>query len=87
MVTVSLDDPANRPAVQKFLADSRATSENFLSSYGVGPAAFDAFKIDDGALPHARLYDRQGTLQRTFSSGGKTIDSETVERAVIDLLK
>ncbi len=45
VITVSLDDPDNEPAVRKFLTQSKATTENFLSPYGVGPAAFTAFGI------------------------------------------
>ena len=87
VITISLDDPANEPAVRKFLAQSKATTENFLSPYGVGPAAFKAFGIDDGSLPHVRVYDRQGKLAKTFHSGGKTIDANEIERAVEALLK
>jgi thiol-disulfide isomerase/thioredoxin len=86
VITVSLDDRGNGPAVRKFLAQHTATSENFLSPYGVSPAAFTAFGIDDGALPHVRIYDRQGKLQRTFQSGGKTIDAKEIERTVEKLL-
>lgn len=86
VITISLDDPDNEPAVRKFLAQSKAPTENFLSPYGVGPAAFTAFGIADGALPHVRIYDRQGKLQRTFRSGGKTIDAKEIERTVEKLL-
>jgi thiol-disulfide isomerase/thioredoxin len=87
VVTLSFDDPDNRPAVRRFLAEQAATMENFLSLYGVGPAAFSAFSIDDGALPHVRLYDRQGKLRQTFTSGGRTIDPVEVDRAVKGLLE
>ena len=87
VITVSLDNTDNRPAVQQFLDDSNATMENFLSVYGVGPFAFTAFGIDDGALPHMHLYDRQGKLHRTFSSGGGPIDPRQIEQAVETLIK
>jgi len=87
VITVSLDDPDNRPAVQKFLVQNAATTKNFLSPYGVGPAAFSAFGIEDGALPHVRIYDRQGKLHRTFQSGGKTINAQKIDEAVEKLLK
>jgi thiol-disulfide isomerase/thioredoxin len=87
VVTVSLDDPDNDAAVRKFLVGQKATMENFLSSYGISPAAFDALGIADGSLPHVRLYDRQGKLQRTFASGGKSVDPEEVELAAERLLK
>jgi thiol-disulfide isomerase/thioredoxin len=86
VVTVSLDDPDNRPAVLKSLIRNQATTENYLATYGVGPAAFTAFAIDDGALPHVRLYGRDGKLHRTFASGGKQLDAEEVERSVGEVL-
>jgi thiol-disulfide isomerase/thioredoxin len=86
VITISLDDPDNRPAVQKFLDQKGAEMENYIAVYGVGPAAFTAFDIDDGALPHLRVYDRQGKLRRTFTSGGKTIDSKDLERTVEGLM-
>lgn len=87
VITVSLDDPDDPEAVRAFLAKAGATTENCLASYGVGSAAFDAFGIDDGALPHVRIYDRRGELRRSFSSGGKTIEPNEVRRAVEELLK
>lgn len=87
VVTISLDDPDSRPAVRRFLAERAAATENFLSLYGVGPAAFSAFGINDGALPHVRLYDRQGKLRRTFVSGGQTIESKKIEQEIEALLK
>jgi thiol-disulfide isomerase/thioredoxin len=86
VVTVNLDDPDRRSAVQKLLADQQATMDNYLSVYGVGPAAFMAFGIEDGALPHLRLYDRQGKLHRAFASGGNSLDAKEIEHAVAELL-
>ena len=85
--TVSLDDPGNEPAVRRFLDKQQAGTENFLAVYGVGPEAFTAFGIEDGALPHVRLYDRRGKLHRDFASGGQTIDPRAIERAVEQMLE
>jgi thiol-disulfide isomerase/thioredoxin len=87
VITVSLDDPANEPAVRKFLIAKGATTANFLSTYGVGSKTFDAFKIEDGALPHVQLYDRHGKLFKTFASGGHAIDPKELEEAVEKLLE
>jgi thiol-disulfide isomerase/thioredoxin len=86
VIAVSLDDLDNGAAVRKFLGPSGATVENYLAVYGVGPAAFTAFEIDDGALPHVRLYDRRGKLHKTFASGGKAIDPEQAQRAVAEMI-
>lgn len=88
VLTVSLDEVAQLAAVRRVLAGNHALEmQNFLSSYGVGPEAFDAFGIDDGALPHLRLYDAQGKLHRVFGSGGNTVEAADVRRAVESLLK
>jgi thiol-disulfide isomerase/thioredoxin len=87
VVTVSLDDPADQQAVGRFLADKGAATENFLSSYALGPDAFTAFGINDGALPHLRVYDAEGKLHKTFASGGRMIDPKTVDSAVEEVLK
>ena len=82
VVAVSIDDAADEAAVRETLAESGASGEQYLASYGVGPAAFEAFGIDDGALPHLKLYDREGRLHRAISSGGKPLDKAAIDRAV-----
>jgi thiol-disulfide isomerase/thioredoxin len=82
VITVSLDETADERIVRNVLAKNRLTGDNLLSTYGVGSAAFRSFKITNGALPHLRLYDRQGNLRYTFASGSQNIDAEEVERAV-----
>ena len=46
-----------------------------------------AFGIADGALPHVRIYDAEGRLRKTFTSGGRMIDPKEIESAVEELLK
>jgi len=87
VITVSLDDPDNEPAVGRFLGRNEAYMENFLGRYGVGPEAFAAFGIDDGALPHLKLYGRDGRLLASFASSGGLIDPKEVQRAVEAALK
>jgi thiol-disulfide isomerase/thioredoxin len=88
VIAVSMDDPAAAAAVRGFLTRQGATDENlgFLSRYGIGPEAFEAFTIEDGALPHLRLYDRKGRLHRVFASGGRVIDTGELDRAIEKLL-
>lgn len=81
VISVSMDDPDNLPAVRQFLTRQGATFPNFLSRDGAGPRSFETFGIDDGALPHFRLYDRQGSLLRKFL-GGAGIDPRQIDRAV-----
>jgi thiol-disulfide isomerase/thioredoxin len=86
VVSVSMDGPENRDAALRFLRDHRATFENFISRYGVGSEAFDAFNIGDGALPHLKLYDREGRLRKSLVSGGQSLDHEEIETAIDELL-
>lgn len=60
-IAVSFDDPAEEQTVREFLAQHRADFSNLISSYDLGPAAFEAFDINQ--VPHFRLYDRQGKLR------------------------
>ena len=64
-----------------------ATFENFISRYGVGSEGFEAFDIADYALPHLKIYDRNGRLQKTFASGGQSLAPEQIDLAVADLWK
>jgi thiol-disulfide isomerase/thioredoxin len=88
VITMSLDDPDQHAAVNKALVKAGATAtENYLSPYGVGPAAFSAYAIDQGALPLLRLYDRNGQLRKTLSVAKKPIAPEEIDRAVESLVK
>jgi thiol-disulfide isomerase/thioredoxin len=87
VISVSMDDPDNRNAVLRFLCDHRATFENYISRYGVGSEGFEAFDVSDGALPHLKLYDRDGRLRKTFVSGGQTLDQEKIDAAIDELFK
>ncbi len=82
VMSVSMDDPEDEPAVRAFLEKHHAAFPNFLSRYGTGSRGFEAFEIEDGSVPFYRLYDRQGKLVRTFSSGGQQIDLDELDRAV-----
>ena len=87
VISVSMDDAENQAAVLRFLRGHRASFENFISEYGLGSEGFDAFDINDGALPHLKLYDRNGRPWKTFASGGQPLDPDQIERAVDELLK
>ena len=86
VISVSMDDAESREAVLRFLRDRRATFENFISQYGLGSEGFDAFDINDGALPHLKLYGRDGRLRRTFASGGQPLVPAQIECAAEELL-
>jgi len=90
VVTLSLDEPADRDEVRKVLVKSGADSlANLLSEYGGGSESVDAFEVPGGALPHYKLYDRTGKLRRTFALDPAAKEQFTpadVDRAVAELL-
>lgn len=87
VISVSMDAPEQRSQVRAFLVEQGATFENYLSRYGIGAKGFEAFDIDDGALPHVKLFDRRGKLHRVFSAGGAAIDLDELDREVERLLE
>jgi len=84
VISVSLDDPDEEAAVRDFLVRHRATFENYLSAYGVGSETFEAFEID--AVPHFKIYDRDGVLAEEFVGGSGPIDLGQLDRAVEGML-
>jgi len=86
VITVSLDDPEQKGAVLRVLEDKRATTANYLSQYGGSEKSMEVFAIEDGTLPHYKLYDRQGKLAHTFASGTRNIEPDDIDRAIETLL-
>jgi len=82
VMSVSMDDSEDEPAARAFLHEQEASFPNFISRYGTSSDGFEAFAIEDGSVPFYRLYNRQGELVRTFSSGGEQIDSAELDKAV-----
>ena len=81
VVTVSLDDPEQKAEVLEFLRRQGASTDNYISQYGGSDKSMEVFQIDTG-IPHYKLYDRQGNLDRVFSAGQQNIDLEELDRAV-----
>lgn len=80
VISVSMDEPDSREKVLSFLQEQGANFDNLISQYGVGLEGFDAFEIDDGAIPFYQLYDRTGELRHS------THDGEQVESLIQQLL-
>ena len=85
VVSVSLDDGDKRPEVLEFLHEQEATFDNYLARDGGSDATWKALDIQSG-VPHLKLYDRSGTLRRTFPGDDTQVRAEAVERAVRQLL-
>ena len=64
VVTVSMDSPEDEAKVRSFLQSRAATKTlNFIARDGGSARAFRDFDIDDGAIPHLKVFDRQGRLR------------------------
>jgi thiol-disulfide isomerase/thioredoxin len=67
VITVSFDDPEESTRIADFLRSKGAIGlTNLISQFGAGPQSFEVFDIDNGAVPHYKLYDRSGELRHTF---------------------
>lgn len=91
VVAVSMDDPDDLEKAQRFLEKQKATTEldNILIQMPEGDP-FESLDIDGGALPHVKLYDREGKLVKKFyfnEEGTQSFTSEMVEQAFRDLLE
>ena len=89
VVTVSMDDPTDPVPVQKQLLQRGAARLVNLISEATGPQGVEAFEIEGGALPHYKLYDRQGKLRRTFGvdpAAEKQFTTDDVAAAVAELV-
>ena len=71
--------------MQDFLSRHGAVAENFINRDGASSESFEAYGIRSG-LPQLRLYDRRGTLRKTFAADALPRDARQVERAVEELL-
>lgn len=72
------------PSVIEFLKDKHADFDNLISKLDIADDGADVFGIEEGALPHFKLYGRDGKLLKTFASGDdeKTFTHEDIEQAV-----
>lgn len=67
VVTLNFDDPDAAEQVRSVLERVGASGlTNLQSRFGGSSESMDAFEIASGALPHYKLFDRQGKLRRTF---------------------
>ena len=88
VVSVSMDDADAHEAAVEFLKEQNARFTNLRSAQGAEAEAVEAFEIEGGAIPHYKLYDRQGKLVKVFTSGDpdRTFEHADIEAAVRELL-
>jgi hypothetical protein len=74
VIAVSMDEPEDIERVQQFLQKQGANFDHLISEYGIGHEGFEAFEITNGAVPHYKLYARDGKLQHAVD-GNSDLDS------------
>ena len=88
VISLSMDAEEDRAAAEKFLKKRNATFTNLISSLGGEDDAMEKFDIDGGALPHFKLYGRDGKLIRKFGTDpDNPTDHEDVEKAIREALE
>jgi hypothetical protein len=86
VISVNLDDPGEEQRVLDFLASHKATFDNLISKYDVGPKSFEVFEIETGNVPYYKLYDRTGNLHTTLGHTQDSIKPSDIDQAVEHLL-
>jgi len=88
--SMSMDSP--EPSYQKkileFLRQQNSQIKNFANRLEDTDAAFAALDIAGGALPHYKIYGRNGKLRKQFGGDpDHPFDDADIERALVDALK
>ncbi|MGQ9564607.1 MAG: redoxin family protein [Thermogutta sp.] len=88
VILVAINDPTDQARVKSVLETNQAAGvTNLICRYGVGLEAVEKFAIDGGALPHLRLYDRQGQVHMKFGATDVAPNPARIEEAVVQLLE
>lgn len=86
VVSLCFDDLVKGQAsekVKQFLALNDAHFENLVSSLDISGEGADIFQIPEGALPHFKIYGKDGKVFKVFESGeDKEFKHEDIEAAV-----
>ena len=91
VISVSMDesDPETQKSVLQFLESKDAQFINILATAENDQDPMDTFEIDDGALPHYRIYDRTGKLIKKFSFAdpNQQFTQADIESSLVETLK
>lgn len=90
VVSVCMDspDPKDQEKALHFLQSQNAEITNLSNRIDDQDAAFGAFDIDGGALPHFKIYDRKGIARWKFGGDpDHPFDNKDIERSVVAALK
>ena len=83
VVSVSVDDADDTDQVLEFLRSQGAAFPNLISASGGSPESFTEFEIPAGAVPHYKLFDKDGKLRYQFTGHSEEI-AERVEELLAE---
>jgi thiol-disulfide isomerase/thioredoxin len=87
-ISMSMDEPKVKAKVLHFLQEQNSQIINLANKLDDSEAAFGALDIDGGALPHYKIFGRNGSLRRKFGGDlDHSFDEKDVEKAVMAALK
>lgn len=89
-VSMSMDspDPSYQKKILEFLRQQNSEIKNLANRLEDTDAAFAALDIDGGALPHYKIYSRNGKLRNKFGGDpDHPFDDADIEKAVVAALK
>jgi len=89
-VSMSMDspDPSYQKKILEFLTQQNSEIKNLANRLEDTDAAFAALDIDGGALPHYKIYGRNGKLRNKFGGDpDHPFDDADIEKAVVAALK
>ena len=88
VISVAFDEPDDAESVRAFLEQTGAGGlTNFVTANGPGNEAFARYEVTGGALPHLKVYGRDGTVAATFGGTGTAVDPAEVAAAIERALK
>ena len=76
---MSIDEPGDKAEAIGFLSSKNAMITNLICR----PEQVDDYEITDGAIPHFKVYDRQGKLRKMFTGSG---NGDKIEELIEQLL-
>jgi thiol-disulfide isomerase/thioredoxin len=88
--SMSMDspEPSYQKRIQEFLTQQNSQIKNFANRLEDTDAAFAALDIAGGALPHYKIYGRNGKLRKQFGGDpDHPFDDADIERALVAALK
>jgi thiol-disulfide isomerase/thioredoxin len=89
-ISMSMDSPdaSYQKKIREFLIQQNSQIKNFANRLEDTDAAFTALGIDGGALPHYKIYGRNGKLMKKFGGDpDHPFDEADIERAVVAALQ